>query len=72
MKPKKKYLKLKNPARSQALRRNTITIYVPVDDNIYFDGLSYRVRVTRNGERTSKNFKHKKPAQKFRDRLLQA
>ncbi len=63
-------LALKNPARALALRRKTLTIYVPVDNNIYFDGLSYRVRVTRDGVRTSKNFDDKKHALKFRDRLL--
>ena len=70
------YLVLKKKARALALRRHSQTIYVPVDDNIYFDGLSYRVRVTRNGVRTSKNFnasnsnKELKNALKFRDHLL--
>jgi hypothetical protein len=63
------YLVLKKKARTLALRRKTQTIYVPVDNNIYFDGLSYRVRVTRNGIRTSKNFKTKNHALNFRKKL---
>jgi len=66
------YLVLKNKARTLALRRSTKTIYVPVEKHIYFDGLSYRVRVSRNGIRTSKNFVNKKKAREFRDSLLHA
>lgn len=66
------YLVLKNKARTLALRRNTKTIYVPVENHIYFDGLSYRVRVSRDGIRSSKNFDDKKKAREFRDKLLQA
>ena len=64
------YLVLKKKARTLALRRDTKTIYVPVDRNIYFDGLSYRVRVTRNGIRTSKNFRNKRKAFKLRNELV--
>lgn len=66
------YLVLKKKARTLALRRNTVTIYVPVERNIYFDGLSYRVRVSHDGQRISKNFKDHKAARKFRDSLLKA
>ena len=41
-------------------RTTTKTTYVPVATNIYFDGNSYRVRVTRNGKRTSQNFTSKR------------
>lgn len=64
------YLVLKNKARAQALRRNTKTIYVPVEDHIYFDGLSYRVRVSHDGVRISKNFDNKKKAREFKNELL--
>jgi hypothetical protein len=57
-------------ARKLALDRTTRTIYVPVDENIYFNGLSYRVRVTRDGYRTSKNFHSRKKAVKFRTKLF--
>lgn len=59
----------KRLARSQALKRRTVTIYVPVDENIYFDGLSYRVRVTMDGKRTSKSFPRYSQAKKFRKTL---
>jgi len=57
-------------ARKLALDRTSRTIYVPVDENIYFNGLSYRVRVTREGYRTSKNFHSRKKAVKFRNKLF--
>jgi hypothetical protein len=44
--------------------------YTPVSNNIYFDGNSYRVRVTLNGVRTSKNFESKKKAIQYRNQLL--
>ena len=57
-------------ARKLALDRTTRTIYVPVGENIYFNGLSYRVRVTRDGLLTSKNFHSRKKAVKFRKKLF--
>lgn len=62
--------KVKSKARSLYLKRNTVTIYVPVSEHIYYDGLSYRVRVTRDGIRTSKNFRNFKLASKFEKKLL--
>jgi hypothetical protein len=62
--------RIKQKARSLALRRNTVTIYVPVIDNIYFDGLSYRVRITRDGVRSSKNFSSIKNALNYKMNLL--
>ena len=66
----KEYLVLKKKARSLALRRNTKTIYVYVDKNVYFDGLSYRTRVSLNGKTHSKNFDDKYDAFGYRDQLL--
>jgi hypothetical protein len=57
--------------KAQARHRYSITMYVPVDRNIYYDGYSYRVRVTQDYERTSRSFTKLKKAIKFRDRLLQ-
>jgi hypothetical protein len=45
--------------------------YERVGNNIYFDGYSYRVRVSVNGERISKNFASKKAATAFRKEMLQ-
>lgn len=50
-------------------RRNS---YVPVSNNIYYDGTSYRVRVSVNGEKYSKNFSSKKQAFAYRKSLLSA
>jgi hypothetical protein len=53
-------------------RRNQVTTYVPIADNIYHDGSSYRVRVRVEGETVSKNFSNKKKAIQFRNILLNA
>ena len=50
-------------------RRQTVTTYVPVSDNIYHDGSSYRVRVRVNGETVSKNFSNKRKAISYRNEL---
>jgi hemin uptake protein HemP len=60
----------KTNKRVKRVIRQTVTTYVPISDNIYHDGSSYRVRVTRNNERTSKNFSNKRAAVKFRNQLL--
>lgn len=59
--------KIKKLARSLSLKRNTKTIYIPVDNNIYFDGLSYRVRIRMNNTMTSKNFRSHRDAINFRN-----
>ena len=50
-------------------RRQTVTTYVPIADNIYHDGSSYRVRVRVNGETVSKNFSNKRKAITYRNEL---
>lgn len=50
-------------------RRQTVTTYVPIADNIYHDGSSYRVRVRVNGETVSKNFSNKRKAISYRNEL---
>lgn len=52
-----------------AFKRNTVTVYAPITKNIYFDGYSYRVRVTKDYNRTSVNFRKMKDALKFRNKL---
>jgi len=51
-------------------KTSTVTTYVPVSNNIYFDGFSYRVRVSVNGTKYSRNFSSKKKAYAFRKELL--
>jgi hypothetical protein len=51
-------------------RRQTVTTYVAVSDNIYHDGSSYRVRVSIDGTKYSKNFSSKRKAVQFRNELL--
>jgi hypothetical protein len=58
--------------RNKKTRRNQVTTYVPIADNIYHDGSSYRVRVRVEGETVSKNFSNKKKALQFRNILLNA
>jgi len=67
---KNSFRRIKRKARSLALRRNTVTIYVPVTNNIYYDGLSFRVRVTKNGVRTSKNYSSLRDALQCKTKLL--
>ena len=50
--------------------RRTKTTYVPVSNNVYFDGSSYRVRASVNGNKVSKNFSNKRTAITFRNQLL--
>ena len=56
--------------KQTSTRRQTVTTYVPVSDNIYHDGSSYRVRVSINGTKYSKNFSSKKKAVQYRNELL--
>ena len=51
-------------------RRQQVTTYVPVSDNIYHDGSSYRVRVSIDGTKYSKNFSSKRKAVQFRNELF--
>jgi hypothetical protein len=51
-------------------KRQTVTTYVPVSDNIYHDGSSYRVRVSINGTKFSKNFSNKRKAITYRNELM--
>jgi hypothetical protein len=61
---------IKRKARSLFLKRTTKTVYVPVTKNIYFDGLSFRVRVIKNKQRNSKNFSNIQNALNFKLSLL--
>lgn len=50
-------------------RVSQVTTYVPIANNIYHDGSSYRVRVKVNGETVSKNFSNKRKAIAYRNEL---
>jgi hypothetical protein len=58
--------------KKSATARRTKTTYVPVSNNVYFDGSSYRVRASVNGNKISKNFSNKRTAITFRNQLLAA
>lgn len=45
-------------------------MYLPIADNVYFTGVSYRSRVTVNGKRNSRNFSNKRSAVRFRNQIL--
>jgi len=53
-----------------AFKRNTVTVYAPITKNVYYDGYSFRVRVTKDYNRTSVSFPKIKDALKFREKLL--
>lgn len=57
-------------SRTKGTSKTTVTTYVPVSDNIYHDGFSYRVRASVNGTKYSKNFSSKKKAVQYRNELL--
>lgn len=61
---------MKTTRTKSTTRKTAVTTYVPVSNNIYFDGFSYRVRASVNGTRYSKNFSSKKKAYAFRKELL--
>jgi hypothetical protein len=46
------------------------TAYTPIANNIYHDGKSYRVRVSKNKTMYSKNFSNKKKAIEYRNSIL--
>jgi len=49
-----------------------VTKYTAVSNNIYHDGSSYRVRVSVNGTKYSKNFSSRKQAVAYRNQLIGA
>jgi ribosomal protein L28 len=57
---------------SSATKKTRRTTYVAVTNNVYHDGTSYRVRVSVNGMKFSKNFSSKRKAIAYRNELLSA
>lgn len=57
-------------SKKTTARQTPKTTYVPVSNNVYFDGSSYRVRASVNGSKISKNFSNKRTAITFRNQLL--
>ena len=49
---------------------NQTPVYKSITDNIYHDGTSYRVRVSKNKVKYSKNFSNKKKAIEYRNSIL--
>ena len=56
--------------RTTAGRRTQKTTYEAITNNVYFDGHSYRVRISVNGKRISQNFSSKRKAVTFRNTVL--
>lgn len=50
--------------------RKSTTTYEAVSNNIYYDGSSYRVRVSVKGVKYSKNFPSKRAAVVYRNQLM--
>lgn len=63
-------MKIKDIIKQTLEERITKTVYVPVSDNVYHTGSSYRVRVRHKNILVSKNFKNKKQAIQFRNELI--
>jgi hypothetical protein len=63
-------MKVKDIINQTLEDRNTQTVYVPVSDNIYHTGYSYRVRVRQQNKLVSRNFKNKKQAIQFRNGMI--
>lgn len=57
---------------SRTATRTRRTTYVAVTNNVYYDGTSYRVRVSKDGVKYSKNFSSKKNAITYRNQMLSA
>jgi hypothetical protein len=57
---------------SKTAKKTRRTTYVAVTNNVYHDGTSYRVRVSVDGIKYSKNFSSKKTAIAYRNQLLSA
>jgi hypothetical protein len=64
--------KTTNRMKKSARATKQKTVYVPISSNIYFDGHSYRVRVSFNGTRISQNFSSKRKATTFRNTIQSA
>jgi hypothetical protein len=58
--------------KTTTTKRTAATHYKAVGKNIYFDGTSYRTRVTIDGERNSRSFPTKNKAIQYRNSLLGA
>ena len=56
--------------KRKSLRKSLAPTYYPIDNHIYYDGFSFRVRVRLNGKTITLNTPDKNKAIKFRDRLL--
>jgi hypothetical protein len=65
-------MKQKSTTTRRTTKTTTRSAYEPVSNNIYHDGSSYRVRVSVNGTKYSKNFSSKKAAVQYRNQLLSA
>lgn len=63
-------MKKTTTARSKRTTKSRKTQYVPVSNNVYHDGTSYRVRVSVDGVKYSKNFPSKKSAIAYRNSLM--
>lgn len=63
-------MKKTTTARSKRTAKSRKTQYVPVSHNVYHDGTSYRVRVSVDGVKYSKNFPSKKSAIAYRNSLM--
>ena len=69
---KKTTTKVARRTGSKTTAKTRRTTYVAVTNNVYHDGTSYRVRVSVDGVKYSKNFSSKRNAIAYRNSLLSA
>jgi hypothetical protein len=56
--------------KRKSLRKSLATTYYPIEHHIYYDGVSFRVRVRVDGQTISRSLSDKNKAVRLRDRLL--
>lgn len=69
---KKTTAKVSRRTGSKSATKTRRTTYVAVTNNVYYDGTSYRVRVSKDGVKYSKNFSSKRNAITYRNQMLSA
>lgn len=67
--PNQKLIRNLFPKR-KTLRKSLALTYIPIAHNVYYDGHSFRVRVSSEGNTTSWNTSDKQKAIQYRDYLL--
>lgn len=63
---------MKKVAEKPAVKAGKKTVYEAISKNVYFNGYSYRARVTQNGRMTSRSFGSKRKAIMWRNQIMRS